>query len=226
MLGRLRPRAGIQRARGRAVFHLKERPNVTHEQGEKVSLRNRGSYSRLNLGVAVFGLLAVFNSASFAGVIYEYREDGSPTVIATMEVASSSDLIALFLDDSVFGLGSANLLFVGGTFGPLEIFSLDGTKLDGGGFGAKFPTIFPVVPTDPTIDQTLSILFGPSSGGDFIGVTTRFTFPDGSIVIRDQLIAGNWVAQVSEPGMLMLLGMAVLGAGWSANRKRLAAKRM
>ena len=64
---------------------------------------------RLILGVASFLLLATFGVASVAGVIYEYREDGSPTVIGTLEIASppasasigwstaaSSDLIALF----------------------------------------------------------------------------------------------------------------------------------
>ena len=99
-----------------------------------MSLLNRCRFSRLNLGAASFLLLAMFSTASFAGVIYEYREVGSPTVIGTLEVASPpasvsigwstaapSDLIALFLDNAVFGLGSANLLFVGGTLGPPEV---------------------------------------------------------------------------------------------------------
>ena len=158
-------------------------------------------------------------------MIYEYRADGSPRVIGTLEVASPpagtsigwstavpSDLIALFLDDAVFGLGSANLLFVGGTLGPPEIVSIDGTKLDRGGIGITFPTILPVGPTDPTIDQTLSILFGPSSGGDFIGVATRSTFPDGSIVIGDLFIDGNWVAQIPRTGHLNFAG------DWSTRR--------
>ena len=198
-----------------------------------MSLLNRCRFSRLNLGAASFLLLAMFSSASFAGVIYEYREDGSPTVIGTLEVASPpasasigwsttapSDLIALFLDDAVFGLGSANLLFVGGTLGLPEIQSLDGTKLDGGGFGINFPTIFPVVPTDPTIHQSLSISFNPSSGEDLIAVATLFIFPDGQIAIADLFMDGNWVAQVPEPGILILLGIGLLGVGWSANRKR------
>jgi hypothetical protein len=198
-----------------------------------MSLLNRFRFSRLNLGAASFLLLAMFSSASFAGVIYEYREDGSPTVIGTLEVASPpasasigwstaapSDLIALFLDDAVFFLGSANLLFVGGTLGPPEVLSLDGTKLDGGGFGIEFPTIFPVVPTDPTIDQTLSISFDPSSGGDFIGLATRFTFPDGSIDIGDLFIFGNWVAQVPEPGTLALLGLGLAGLAFTRRRKQ------
>ena len=198
-----------------------------------MSLLNRCRLSRLNLGAASCLLLAMFSIASFAGVIYEYREDGSPTVIGTLEVASPpasastgwntaapSDLIALFLDDAVFGLGYANLLSVGGTLVLSGILSLDGTKLDGGGIGIQFPTIFPVVPTDPTIDQTLSILFGPSSGGDFIGVATHLTFPDGSIVIRDLFIDGNWVAQVPEPGTLALLGLGLAGLGFARRRKQ------
>src|SRR5688572_20979378 len=98
--------------------------------------------SHLFLGAASVLLLAMFSSAAFAGVIYQYRQDGSPAVIGTLEVASppasasigwstaaSSDLIALFLDNAVFGLGSANLLSVGGTLPP-EIQSLDGTTLE------------------------------------------------------------------------------------------------
>jgi hypothetical protein len=187
----------------------------------------------LNLGAASFLLLAMLSIESFAGVIYEYRADGSPTVIGTLEVASPpagtsigwstavpSDIIALFLDEAAFGLGSGNLLSVGGTLGPSEVLSLDGTKLDRGGIGITFPTILPVGPTDPTIDQTLSISFDPSSGGDFIGVATKITFPDGSILMGDLFIDGNWVAQVPEPGTLLLLGIGLLGVGWSASRTK------
>jgi PEP-CTERM motif len=171
--------------------------------------------------------------ASFAGVIYEYREEGSPTVIGTLEIASPpasassgwstaapSDLIALFLNNAVFDLGSANLLSVGGTLGPIEVLSLDGRQLDGGGFGITFPTIIPVDPTDPTIDYTLSMSFDPSSGGDFIGVAGRFTFPNGSMFISDLFMDGNWVARVPEPGTLALLGLGLAGLAFTRRRKQ------
>jgi hypothetical protein len=199
-----------------------------------MNLLNRCRFSRLNLGAASFLLLATFSVASFADVIYEYRQDGSPTVIGTLEVASPpasasigwstaapSDLIALFLDNAVFGLGSANLLLVGESLEP-EVLSLDGTKLDGGGgFGIQFPTIFPVDPTDPTIDYALSISFNPSSGEDLISVAGRFTFPDGSVVISDLFMDGNWVAQVPEPGTPMLVGAGLVFLVIARRRRRL-----
>ena len=199
-----------------------------------MTLLNRHKFARLILGAASVLLLAMFSSASFAGVIYEYREDGSPTVIGTLEVASPpasasigwstgapSDLIALFLDNAVFGLGSANLLSVGGTLGPIEILSPDGGRLDGGqGFGIDFPTIFPTDPTDPTIDYTLAISFGPSSGEDFIGVAGLFTFPDGSMVISDLFMDGNWVLQVPEPGTSMLVAAGLVLLVITRRRRR------
>jgi hypothetical protein len=167
----------------------------------------RGRASTWRFGAAIFLLLATFSISSFAGVIYEYREEGSPTVIGTLELAPSGP-IAVFLDDAVFGLGSANLLSVAGTL-----------TLDGADIYISFPTIFPIVPTDPTIDQILVILFDPSSGGDIIEVATQSRFPDGSIRISDQFTNGNWVAQVAEPGTLILLWVGLLGI-WLEGRAK------
>lgn len=189
-----------------------------------MGLRKRGKFSRFTLGTAIFSLLAIFSSAPFAGVIYEYHENGSPAVIGVLEFASPpasgsngwstsavSDLNALFLDDAVFGLGSANLLLVGGTVNLLNIASFDGAEIDSGIIAIEFPAAPPVDPTGPTIDRRLSIFFDSSSGGDFIGLASEYTFPSGEIVIGDLFVSGDWVAQVPVPGTLALLWLALLG---------------
>lgn len=187
------------------------------------------------LSFIFFGLSGV---SCFAGVIYEYREEGSSTVIGTMEIqsppanassawntAEKSDLISLFLDNAVFGLGSGNLFPSAATLGFSGLSSLDGARLDGGGIAIAFPTIFPPDPADPTIDQSLSIQFDVPTGGDFIGLATVSTFPDGRVVIGDLFISGDWVVQkaaaVSEPGTLPLLGVSLFGIGWIGYRRRL-----
>jgi PEP-CTERM motif len=191
--------------------------------------------NRLNVASPLFRcalgivFLALFHAPSYASVIYEYRELGSTAVIGTLEImappastgsgwstADSSDVIALFLDDSLFGLGPDNLLLAGGTL-SVVIESLDGSKLDGGGVGITFPTIFPPSPADPTIDRTLSFAFDVPAGGDFIGLATFLTFPDGSVIIGDLFLDGDWAAvAVPEPGTFALLGMGLLAAGRSA----------
>ena len=175
---------------------------------------------RCALGIA---FLALFGAESSASAIYEYREFGSTAVIGTLEVNSppasvdsgwstvdSSDVISLFLDDAVFGLGLDDLLLAGGTFSVDAISSLDGSKLDSGGMGITFPTIFPIDPADPRIDRTLVFDFDVIAGADSIRLASFLTFPDGSVIIGDLFADGDWTAvpdaAVPEPGHVHSVG--------------------
>jgi hypothetical protein len=190
---------------------------------------------RCALGIVFLALLA---SESSASVIYEFRELGSTAVIGTLEVmeppasigsgwstTDSSDVISLFLDDAVFGLGLDDLLSAGGALNVFEaISSLDGSELDQGGMGIAFPIILPPNPADPTTDRALVFAFDGAAGGDFIGLATYLTFPDGSVIVGDLFLNGDWAAvpdgAVPEPGTFALLGMALLAAVPSALRRR------
>ena len=85
-------------------------------------------------------------------------------------------------------------------------------------------SIFPPNPDDPTIDRTLVFAFGAPAGGDSIGLASFDTFPDGSVVIGDLFLDGDWAAApdaaVPEPGTLALLGMGVMALGRSVLRRR------
>lgn len=189
---------------------------------------------RLQRVASAVGLVcALFATPTWASVIYEYREVGSSAVIGTLEIASppasattgwstidSSDLIALSLDDSVFGLGTGNLLPIAATV-DADILSLDGSKLDVGSLGLTFPTIVPGNPLDPTIDRAMSLAFDVPAGSDFVGLSTTFTFPNGGVLVSDLFLDGDWtIAAVPEPGTAALLAIAIAAAGGRAARRK------
>ena len=202
------------------------------------SFLKRGlSPSSAHLCALGFLLIQIAGNACFAGVIYEYREENSATVIGTLEVqtppasassgwatANLSDLIALLLDNAVFGLGSGNLLTAASSSAISEISSLNGVRLDAGDIALTFPTILPSDPNDPTIDQSLSIQFFGPPGDDSIALATKTTFPSGEVIVGDLFLFGDWVAQrtaaVPEPGTLTLLGVGLLGVGGMGYRNR------
>src|SRR4029453_13301489 len=95
-----------------------------------------------------------------AGVIYQYVQVGSGVVLGMLEVdsppastnagwstADNSDLVALFLNDAVFGFGLANLVV--GNVVSFTATSVTGATFDGGGISLSLPTL----PGDPTIDR-------------------------------------------------------------------------
>jgi len=174
-------------------------------------------------------LCLVFATPTWAGVIYELHEAGTSAVIGTLRIDSPpasrttgwstgdpSDLLALHLEDSLFHLGTGNLL---STAAPtlFFLFSFDGSNLDIGGFELALP-IIPADPlVDPAIDRFLSFVFTPNGGGDFIGLATLTTFngivtPDNLVLLAD--------ASVPEPGTATLVVIGLAAAGRIARRKR------
>jgi hypothetical protein len=165
---------------------------------------------------------------------------GSTKVIGSLEIATppasrasgwstvdKSDVIALRLDDTFFGLGSGNLA-AGGSFDVSGISSLNGSHLDAGGISggrfvagdSKIAQSLAVLAGDPEITQSLSIFFNEGKGADFIGVASEIVFRDGSIDIADQFVNGDWdLAVVPEPTTLLLFGTTMAGLGLTARRR-------
>ena len=189
--------------------------------------------------VCAVGLLfcTLFATPTWASVIYEYREEGSSTVIGTLEIASPpasptsgwstvdpADFLALHLDDTVFDLGAGNLLSLPGTLlSGASALSLSGPNLDVGGLDVDLPAILPVDQLEPTADPFLSLMFDVPGGADFIGLLTLLSFPAGGLQTQRVALFGDWTASpvtaVPEPGTaaLVLMGLA---AGRLARRRR------
>ena len=187
--------------------------------------------------VCTLGLLlcTVGATPTWASAIYEFREPGTSAVIGTLEITSPpadlttgwsttdpSDLIALYLADSVFHLGTGNLLATA-TPTSVALLSLDGSTLDIGSLAFAFPTILPINQGDPTIDRFLSFVPGVPGGTDFIGLSVIRAFPGGSVVIEDSFSYGDFqAAAVPEPGTasLVLLGLAAAGRRIARRKRR------
>lgn len=180
----------------------------------------------LFLGLQLF----IQSTASFATVIYQLREAGLPQVIGTLEVRSPPasgwrtsdliDMVSLIFDDAVFGLGSDNLVATS-TSSLSSLTSFNGVTLDEGSFQLELPTVLPNDPAvDPTISRTLSMIFDPRTAEDFLGMASVFVYPDGSQLVGDLFIVGDWALAVAEPGTFLLLSSVLVGLGLIVVRRR------
>ena len=168
-----------------------------------------------------------------ASVIYEFREVGSSTPIASLEFASppasdstgwSTSDPADLLSFTCYCLYPFGVLPVGATV-TLSVSSLDGSRLDGGFFDV-FYTIPPVNPGDSLIEGFASLSFDALLHGDTVSASATEFFPDGSSLIIDFFSTnGDWtLQQIPEPAAGWLLGVGALIVGGRLRRAQTRAR--
>jgi hypothetical protein len=176
-----------------------------------------------------FLLSAAFATPTWANVIYELHDPGTLAVIGTLNIAAppasattgwettdAADLLALHLDDSLFGLGTGNLL--SGASVIAAVLSLDGSTLDVGSIDISLPTIIPGNPVDPTINNYLSILFDVPGGGDLVSLARIKTFLNNSVETENVFLPAD--ATVPEPATSALVMMGLAAAGIARRKRR------
>lgn len=166
-------------------------------------------------------VLFIWIGPARADVIYEFREAGTSDVVGVMKLksppasatsgwgADRSDLVSLLLNDAVFGLGSGNLLLavtVGASIG-----SFDGSTIDNGIMTLDFQLTFPADPRVLSEKKDMSIFLSPLDGQDDFAMSTVIRFRDGSTLIQDLFVNGDWrVQSVAAPNTLMLCAVGLL----------------
>ncbi len=180
-------------------------------------------------------VLCLWAGSAGANVIYEFRETGTTNVVGVMQFSAppasathgwsttgQSDLLVLLLSDARFGLGSGNQLLAGTVSASAD--SLDGSTLDSGGVRIDFTFVFSTNPLVLSEDKSLSISFMPFVDQDLISIANRITLADGTVLISDLFVDGNWrVQSVAAPNVLMLFAVGLLlffGVGYRPGKAR------
>lgn len=169
----------------------------------------------------VFFLILAETAA--ATVIYEFRRTTDPTVIGTIEFAeppasasagwtstNSADLVSLFLDDGLFGLGTGNVLASVTGFLTYDVASLTGSELD---FAFGIQDLTPGGAAGG-ISDFFQLGFSSNAGQDVVE-----SFANANFVIGDWTLRAGTSAPITEPFTLGLLGAGLVGLGWARRRR-------